>query len=143
VVAIVGCFIGVTAGIKGWTLPVCNIDFRPGGVWHYCMKCIDGSQEGYYGHESWGEAIYHEIVEPERMVYIDSFSDAEGNSVEGMPEMLITLTFVEHEGKTKLINHAQYASAEALKTVMDMGMIEGISQTWDRLAYHLKEVQTV
>lgn len=127
-------------GPKGWPLTVCNIDFRPGGVWHFCMKCIDESQE-YYGQESWGKAVYHEIVEPERIVYVDSFSDAEGNIVEGMPETLITMTFVEHEGKTKLISHAQYASAEALKTVMDMGMLQGITETWDKLEQFLEEIK--
>jgi uncharacterized protein YndB with AHSA1/START domain len=128
-------------GPKGWPLTVCNIDFRPGGVWHFCMKCIDESQE-YYGHESWGKAVFHEIVEPERIVYVDSFSDAEGNIVEGMPETLITLTFVEHEGnKTKLISQAQYASAEALKTVMDMGMLQGITETWDNLEEFLEGIK--
>ncbi len=127
-------------GQKGWTLPVCNLDFRPGGVWHFCMKCIDESQE-YYGHESWGKAVYREIVEPERIVYVDSFSDAEGNIVKEMPETLITLTFVEHEGKTKLINHAQYASADALKTVMDMGMLQGMIATWDSLEEFLEEIK--
>ncbi|WP_372814259.1 MULTISPECIES: SRPBCC domain-containing protein [Paenibacillus] len=127
-------------GPKGWPLTVCNIDFRPGGVWHFCMKCTDESQE-YYGQESWGKAVYHEIVEPERIVYVDSFSDAEGNIVEGMPETLVTMTFVEHEGKTKLISHAQYASADALKTVMDMGMLEGIASTWDNLEEFLEEIK--
>ncbi len=104
------------------------------------MKCTDESQE-YYGQESWGKAVYHEIVEPERIVYVDSFSDAEGNIVEGMPETLVTMTFVEHEGKTKLISHAQYASADALKTVMDMGMLEGIASTWDNLEEFLEEIK--
>jgi uncharacterized protein YndB with AHSA1/START domain len=127
-------------GPKGWPLSVCNIDFRPNGVWHFCMKCTDENQE-YYAHEAWGKAVYHEIVEPERIVYVNSFSDAEGNIVEGMPESLVTLTFVEHEGKTKLINHAQFASAEALKTVMDMGHIQGMTETWDNLAEHLEEIK--
>ncbi|WP_368862354.1 SRPBCC domain-containing protein, partial [Frankia sp. Mgl5] len=59
-----------------------------------------------------------------------------------MPELLITLTFVEHEGKTKLINRAEFASAEALKATLDMGLIEGMTETWDCLADHLKEIQT-
>src|SRR5687768_16632849 len=71
-------------GPKGWTLPVCKMDFRPGGVWHYCMR-------GPEGEESWGKAVYQEIVKPERIVYIDAFADAQGNAVEGMPEMLITV----------------------------------------------------
>lgn len=24
-------------GPRGWTLPVCNVDFRPGGVWHLSL----------------------------------------------------------------------------------------------------------
>ncbi|TCS92610.1 SRPBCC domain-containing protein [Hazenella coriacea] len=128
-------------GPRGWTLTVCNIDFRPGGIWHYCMKCIDENQGDFYGNESWGKAIYKEIVEAEKIAYVDSFSDAECNEVEGMPECEITMTFVEHEGKTKLVCRTQYASAEALKTVLDMGMEQGITETWDRLAEHLQSLQ--
>jgi uncharacterized protein YndB with AHSA1/START domain len=45
--------------------------------------------------ESWGKVVYQEIVEPERIVYTDAFSDAVGNITEGMPQTLITLTFLE------------------------------------------------
>ncbi|MGM0885165.1 MAG: SRPBCC domain-containing protein [Bacillota bacterium] len=128
-------------GPRGWTVTVCNVDFRPGGIWHYCMKCMDKNQGDFYGFESWGKGIYQEIIEAEKIVYIDYFSDAEGNEAEGMPSTQVTLTFVEHEGKTKLINHAQYASAEALKTVMEMGMEQGITETWDRLDEHLQSIQ--
>jgi uncharacterized protein YndB with AHSA1/START domain len=127
-------------GPKGWSLPVCNIDFRPGGVWHFCMKCTDESQE-YYGQESWGKAVYKEIIAPERIVYVDSFSDAEGNTVADMPETLITMTFIEQEGKTTIISRAEYASAEAVKTVLDMGMIQGITETYDNLERHLNDIQ--
>jgi uncharacterized protein YndB with AHSA1/START domain len=128
-------------GPRGWTLTVCNVDFRPGGIWHYCMKCINEDQKDFYGFESWGKAVYQEIVEQEKVVYVDYFSDADGNEAEGMPSTLITMTFVEHEGKTKLVSRAQYASAEALKTVLDMGMEQGITETWDRLAEHLQSIQ--
>jgi uncharacterized protein YndB with AHSA1/START domain len=127
-------------GTTGWPLTVCNIDFRPGGVWHFCMKCTDENQE-YYGQESWGVGVYREIVEPERIVYVDSFSDAEGNINKEMPETVVTLSFVDQEGKTKLISRAQYASADALKTVMDMGMLEGITATWDNLEKFLEETK--
>ncbi|KPV58890.1 ATPase [Paenibacillus sp. A3] len=128
-------------GPRGWTLTVCNVDFRPGGIWHYCMKCIDKNQGDFYGFESWGKAVYQEIVEAEKIVYTDYFSDAEGNEAEGMPAPLITLTFIEFEGKTKLVNRGQYPSAEALKTVLDMGMEQGITETWDRLEEHLQSIQ--
>lgn len=47
----------------------------------------------------------------------------------------------EYEGKTRVVSLSQYRSAEALKTVVDMGMERGITETWDRLAQHLQAVQ--
>jgi uncharacterized protein YndB with AHSA1/START domain len=128
-------------GPRGWTVTVCTVDFRPGGIWHYCMKCIDKNQGDFYGYESWGKAVYREIIEGEKISYVDYFSDAEGNEAEGMPSSQITMTFVEYEGKTKLVSRAQYASAEALKAVLEMGMEQGITETWDRLAEHLQTIK--
>ncbi|OXS62627.1 ATPase [Cohnella sp. CIP 111063] len=128
-------------GPKGWELPVCNIDFRPGGVWHYCMKCADESQGEYYGMESWGKGVYKEIIEPEKIVYTDYFSDAEGNENPEMPATEVTMEFIDLGGKTKLVSSSEYVSAEALKSVTDMGMLEGITETWDRLEARLNEVK--
>lgn len=127
-------------GPRGWILTVCNVDFRPGGIWHYCMKCIDEKQGDFFGFESWGKAVYGEIDEPEKFVFVDYFSDAEGNETESMPSSQNTITLVELDGKTKIINRAQYISSEALKTVMEMGMEQGITETWDRLEEHLQSL---
>lgn len=120
-------------GPKGWTLPVCRMDFRPGGAWFYCMR-------GPAGEDACGKAVYQEIVEPERIVYVDSFVDTAGNVLEGMPELLITLIFAEHEGKTKLTNRAQFASAADKEAILNMGMVEGLTQTLDRLEAYLAQV---
>lgn len=125
-------------GPRGWDVPVCTIDFRPGGVWHYCMKCVDQSQGDFYGMESWGKGIYREIVEPEMIAYNDYFSDAEGSIDESLPATLVKMEFIELGGKTKLVSRSEYASAEELKTVMDMGMLQGITETWDRLGEWLE-----
>jgi uncharacterized protein YndB with AHSA1/START domain len=128
-------------GPRGWEIPVCNVDFRSGGIWHYCMKCVDQNKGEFYGMESWGKGVYKEIIEPEKIVYVDFFSDAEGNTNDDMPSTDITLEFIDLGGKTKLINRAEYASAEALKTVMDMGMMQGITETWDRLEEVLQQLR--
>jgi uncharacterized protein YndB with AHSA1/START domain len=128
-------------GPRGWTLTVCNIDFRPGGTWHYCMKCIDENQGDFFGFESWGKAIYEEIVQNEKVVYVDYFSDGEGNNSESLPSARTTMTLVEQNGVTTMINHVTYESPEALKTVLDMGMEQGISETWDRLEELLQSMQ--
>lgn len=117
----------------GWELTFCNIDFRPGGVWHYCMKCVDKNQEEYYGMESWNKTIYKEIIEPEKIGYHDYFSDSEGNINESMPSPEVTIEFIDLDGKTKLVSRSEFDSADFLQVVLDMGVVEGITQTWDSL----------
>lgn len=118
-------------GPTGWTLPVCDIDFRPGGVWLYCMRGPDGT-------EGWGRAVYQEIVPPERIVYQDSFADAEGNVLEGMPQMVIRIEFHDlGSGKTRVRTSTEFASVADLQQTLEMGMVEGLGQTWDRLETYL------
>lgn len=119
-------------GPKGWTLPVCQMDFRPGGIWFYCMR-------GLAGEDACGKATYREIVEPERIVYTDAFADTAGNILEEMPEIVVTLTFAEHGGKTKLINQAQFASGADKEATLAMGMVEGLTETLDRLEAYLAQ----
>ncbi|MFJ5717475.1 SRPBCC domain-containing protein [Neobacillus sp. NPDC093127] len=119
--------------IHSWEIPVCTVDFRPGGVWHYCMKCVDQNLGQFFWYGSLGQRDYKEIIEPEKISYTDYFSDAEGNLNDSMPKNEMTLEFIDLGGKTKLINRAEYVSEDALKTVMDMGMLQGITETWDRL----------
>ena len=117
-------------GPQGWTLPVCNVDLREGGRWHYCMK-------GPGGEESWGLATYQEISPPERIVYRDAFSDAEGNVNADLPEMIITVEFIDEGGKTRLRSRTLFDTQEALQSVLDMGVIEGMTETLDRLEDYL------
>lgn len=123
-------------GPKHWTLPVCKLDFRPGGTWHYGMLGPDGM-------ESWGLATYHEIVAPERIVYTDAFSDAQGNVQEGMPLMVITVEFIDLGGKTKLRETTAFASVADLEQAVAMGMSEGATQMWDRLGEYVEQRSTL
>lgn len=120
-------------GPQGWTLPVCTMDFRPGGAWHYCMK-------GMEGEESWGKAIYQEIVRPERIVYQDYFSDAEGTLREDIVGSKVTLEFSEQGNKTLVTTRALFPSVDALEASVAMGMVEGMNETWGRLVDYLKSI---
>lgn len=117
-------------GPNGWTLPICEMDFRAGGSWFYCMR-------GPNGEDACGKAFYLEIVAPERIVYRDTFVDTAGNPLEDMPELMNTVIFEEVDGKTKLISQTEFASAADLKAVLDMGMTEGFTETLDRLEAYL------
>ncbi|WP_282155855.1 SRPBCC domain-containing protein [Cytobacillus gottheilii] len=128
-------------GPRGWMLTLCDLDFKVNGVWHYCMKCVDEEQGEFFGFESWGKGVYQEIIEDEKIVYIDYFSDAEGNEAEGMPSTLCTLLFEEIDGKTKLVSTSEYASSEALNSVLEMGVEDGMKETWDRLEEYLDSIK--
>jgi uncharacterized protein YndB with AHSA1/START domain len=111
-------------GPRGWTLPVCEMDFRPGGAWRHICRGPDGMQMGMRG-------VYQEIVPPERFVSTESFDDFPGES-------LNTLTLTEEDGKTTITVTVLYPSKEVRDAVLASGMQEGASQTYDRLAGHLR-----
>ena len=88
-------------GPKGFVVSHCKIDLRPGGVMHYCLRAPDGS-------DMWGRFAYREIVKPERLVWVNSFSDPQGGVTRhpghaSWPlEMLTTVTFEAQGGKTEV-----------------------------------------
>lgn len=120
-------------GPRSWPATVSNMDVRPGGIWHYCMT-------GPEGEEAWGKGIYREVTPPERLVYVDGFSDAEGTMDEAR-QMLVTIDFADVGGKTKITNSAQFATAEDMEAVLAMGVVEGVTETWDRFEEHLQAIK--
>jgi uncharacterized protein YndB with AHSA1/START domain len=121
-------------GPTTWPVKVSEMDFRPGGKWHYCMVGPDGT-------EAWGLATYKEIDEPNKIVFVDNFSDADGNVDETLPEAVSTLTFNEIDSKTILTMHGQYESPEQREKVVAMGMIEGMQDTYEQLTKLLQQMQ--
>lgn len=122
---------------RGCTTPVCRVDLRPGGQFHYCMRLPDGR-------EIWGIGTYREIVPPLRIVYTDSFADAEGRPVPpshygtsaGYPaETLVTVTFTDLGGKTKLVLRHEVPESFPERD----GMQQGWQEMLDRLAEALAQ----
>jgi uncharacterized protein YndB with AHSA1/START domain len=103
--------------------------------------CNEGTRENSTVSNHGAKRFTGKLSRGKKIIYIDYFSDAEGNESDGLPASEITLNFEEYEGKTKVVSRAQFGSAEALKTVIDMGMEQGITETWDRLAEHLQSLQ--
>jgi len=122
-------------GPKEWPMVECRLDFREGGEWHFCLR---GPNDG---DESWGKAIYKEIREPEKIVYEDYFSDKDGKINNEMPGMLITVEFIAQDGKTKQINTTRFDTAEMRKKIEEMGVVEGMSSSMDRLDEYLAKIQ--
>lgn len=122
-------------GPKEWPMDECNMDFREGGEWRYCLR---GPNDG---DESWGKAIYQEINKPGKIVYKDHFTDEKGNINEEMPKLLITVEFTEQEGKTSQIQTALFDTPETRKKIVEMGFIEGMNSSLDRLEEHISAIK--
>lgn len=122
-------------GPKNFTTPTCKIDLHVGGKLFYCMRSPEGQ-------DIWGIGVYKEINPPEKIVFSDSFADAEGNIVSaqyyGMSpdvplEMMITVMFENIGEKTKMIlKHACLPKVE-----IDMAGT-GWSESLDKLEEFLK-----
>jgi uncharacterized protein YndB with AHSA1/START domain len=127
-------------GPKTSTIQSVQLDLRPGGVFHYCMRSPDGR-------DMWGKFVYREIVPPERLVFVNSFSDAEGGTTRNpwnpaWPlEVLNQLTFTEQHGKTTLTMRGAPSNAtpEEHKVFYDArpSMEQGFKAALDKLAEHL------
>jgi uncharacterized protein YndB with AHSA1/START domain len=110
-------------GPKGFTNPVCHVDARPGGAIRIDMRGPDGAVYPMTG-------TFHEIAEPERIVFTAVAIDREGSA---HAEALTTVTFAEHGGKTKLTVHARGVALTADGAQMLKGMEAGWTQSLERL----------
>ena len=108
-------------GPAGWTMPVCEIDLRPGGKFRYEWRNGDVSM-GLTG-------TFREIVPPERIVHTEVFDDDWTGG-----ESLVTTTLQEVDGRTTVSMTVRYASAAAREGALKTGMVDGMSATYDRLA---------
>jgi uncharacterized protein YndB with AHSA1/START domain len=117
-----------------YTISACTIDLRPGGIWHYAMRSPEGQ-------EHWARSVYREVMPPEKLAYTTTFADEYAHPIEGMPEHLTTVIFTEENGKTRVTARVEFSSAEALKIAVDLGMLQGITMTWDYLVEYVQELQ--
>jgi uncharacterized protein YndB with AHSA1/START domain len=129
-------------GPKGFTMLSCTLDLRPGGVFHYGMRSPDGQV-------MWGRWVFREIVAPERLVFVASFSDETGGvtrhpfAPDWPLEVLSTLTLTEHHGQTTVAMRGIPVNAtdperKTFEAAHD-SMQKGWTGTLDQLAGYLAQ----
>jgi uncharacterized protein YndB with AHSA1/START domain len=128
-------------GPKGFEWIDGKLDFKPAGVFHYGMRSPTGE-------EMWGKFIYREIVKPECLAFLTSFSDRAGNTVrapfaDDWPlEVLNVLNFTELNGVTTVAmrgtphnaTEAEKKRFEAMKPSMNVGFKGTLDQLEQYLA---------
>ncbi|MCD1258583.1 SRPBCC domain-containing protein [Paenibacillus athensensis] len=126
-------------GPKGWDMHVAKLELTPGGMFLYSQSAN--------GQTMWGKFVYREIAAPEKLVFTNSFSDAEGNTVRApfsatWPlEILNTWSLEEQDGRTIVTMHGTPldATEEELQTfdsAKDM-LQQGFKGTFSQLEEYL------
>lgn len=134
-------------GPKGANIRVIKLDFRSGGIFHYAMAFQPG-------HDMYGRFIYREIAAPERMVFVNSFSDAEGGitrapfpQLEGKwpLEVLNTMTLTAQGGQTTISLRGGPINATEEERKIFAGMADSMRQgfggTFDKLDDYLAKAK--
>lgn len=120
-------------GPKGFTAPVCKIDFRVGGKFLCCMRSPDGQ-------EFWNAGEYHEIVPHEKIVSSMYFADSNGNKVEAAHygieheaiEDAYDVTLFEDLGNGQ--TRVTFIGNEPMEGAKNSGQLEGWNQILDKFA---------
>jgi uncharacterized protein YndB with AHSA1/START domain len=97
-------------GPAGFTLPIHEMEFRPGGAIRFCMRSADG-------HEHWMVGAYREIVPVSRIVFVSGIDDDPSHQV------TTTVTFADEGARTK-VTVQQLFTFESHAT-------RGAQQGWD------------
>jgi uncharacterized protein YndB with AHSA1/START domain len=112
---------------EGYSVPVCEIDLRPGGAWRFVNRHPRG-EVTFYGE-------YREITPPSRLVFTEVY--------EQFPDSVsvVTADFTEEGGKTRLTATVLYPSQEVRDMVLQSGMSRGAGISYDRLEELVAKLQ--
>jgi uncharacterized protein YndB with AHSA1/START domain len=114
---------------EGYSVPVCEIDLRPGGKWRFVNRHPKG-EAAFHGE-------YRVIEPPGRIVFTEIF--------EQFPDTVsvVTAELSDENGKTRLTVTIRYPSMQVRDMVMASGMALGAGVSYDRLEDLVAELQRI
>lgn len=107
-------------GPPGWTMPVCEVDFRVGGKFRYVWRKD--------GHDMAMGGEFVAIDAPGRIVHEEVFDDDWTGG-----RTRVTTDLLESGGKTTMVMTILYASQEARDGAKASGMADGMEFGYERL----------
>jgi len=114
-------------GPDGWTMPICEIDLRPGGAWRYVYRRTNGEEMTLHG-------SYREVTPPERLVYTNSWGPE-------WPETVNTMVLTESAGQTTITITMSHPSKAARDAALETGATSGMDQGFAKLDVLLRTMQ--
>ncbi len=114
-------------GPARYSTEVESMDVRSGGRWRFIQRDSQGTEEAFHG-------VYHEVVPSEQIIQTFEYEGIPGHHV-----ILETLTFEDMDGKTRLIDQMVFQNVEDRDGMLQSGMEEGTSESFDRFEELLKK----
>ena len=116
-------------GPEGWTMPVCQMDPRPGGKFRY--EWANGQRQGFY---LTGECI--ELDPPRRIVHVERM-----HLPDPTPDNHVETTFVPDGGGTLLTMRMTLPDAATRAQMLASGMEYGMEASYVRLENEILAVR--
>ena len=122
-------------GYPGWSMPVCEMDVRPGGKYRWRWRQDeDGKEFGFYGD-------YREVDAPQNILQAEYYDPGSlGGPFPTTPAITRT-TFTEENGVTTVVVLIAYGSKEERDAAVSTGMTDGMEVSYARLDKLVAEQQ--
>jgi uncharacterized protein YndB with AHSA1/START domain len=120
-------------GPPGWSMPVCEMDVRVGGVFRWRWRNNENGKEfGFHGE-------FRDVSAPGKLVHTEYYDpgDVGGDMGEGS---LITVEFKEKNGVTTVSTLIDFGTKRARDAAMSTGMTDGMEMSYQLLDQLLDEV---
>jgi uncharacterized protein YndB with AHSA1/START domain len=112
-------------GPRGFRNTILTWELREGGQYRIHKRGPDGQ-------DLWQQGVFREIIPPERIVRTYCWTDASGTLTS--PEMLLTLTFAEMGGRTRLTLHQAVFESVTARDDHERGWSSSLDQLAEYLA---------
>jgi uncharacterized protein YndB with AHSA1/START domain len=115
-------------GPPGWSMPVCEMDVRPGGKYRWRWRSDeDGKEFGFFG-------TFSEVAEPTKLAHEEFFDPGDvGGAMPSDKPAIIHTSFTEKNGVTTLVNVMDFGTREARDAAVSTGMTDGMEMGYERL----------
>ena len=113
------------SGMPGWSMPVCEMDVRPGGEYRWRRRSDEnGAEFGFFGE-------FKEVDDAAKMMQEEYFDPGvgAGGVTGGMPvnnPSMNRSTFPEKDGITRVVVLIDYGSNAARDAAVSTGMTDGM-----------------
>jgi uncharacterized protein YndB with AHSA1/START domain len=115
-------------GPPGWSMPVCEMDVRPGGKYRWRWRSDENGQEfGFFGE-------FLEVEATAKLVHAENYDpgDMPGDMDASQPA-IIRNTFTETGGITTLVSVMKFATKAIRDAAFSTGMTDGMEMGYARL----------